>query len=174
MSIFDAFARLLTGAPRPEPAMRVTSRGEGITYRIGGREVEIGIMPGKPPRLLAGSFDKWSDGQGLTDEEKSSVFTEALAFIQQRFREKATVVINRDDLSSSFWELLCTERRDQMAGIEYTSDREQFSRVQSLVESLPRGKVRVIVDDKEISDPAAVPDALAALRAKRRREGSEG
>lgn len=170
MTFFDAFARLFTGAARPEPAMRLTSRGEGITYRAGGREVEIGFMAGKEPRLLVDTVGKWSSGERLTDAEKAAVFAEALVFVPQHFHEKAIVVINDDSPAKGLWEKLCAEHGDHIARVEHTTDRDQLARVRDMIDSIAPGKVGIIVDGKKMSGSAEAEEALARLREKRRQE----
>ena len=171
MSLFDFFGREPRSAePKGEPELKFGFRGEDITYRMAGKELNVSFTHMKGPRIHTETITKWKDGTLLSEEEKTTFFLKALPFIQRNFSDKAVVVINSDDPFSSFWERLCSEHRGLLARTEHTSDREQvqFQR-NTFLQILKSGKGGLVINDTPITDEQTLDRVLEEFNSKRRR-----
>lgn len=143
-------------------------RGEGITYRLGGRALEVDFSYMGGPRLYAEGIGRWSDGTALGDDEKAEAFREIVRFVKAS-GGKPTVVVNSDDPSAATWERLCAENRRFVAGIERSSDEQEFELVRSMyLRTLQAGK-GITIDDTRITNEGELDHYLRARRKPRRR-----
>ena len=95
-------------------------RGEGITYRLSNKSLDLSFTWINGPRIYTETIAKWEDGSVLTADEKKRVFIEILRFVGKK-REKPIIVINIDDPSQALWEEQCSTNGDLINKIEYTS-----------------------------------------------------
>ena len=152
--------------PRDEPELAFGFRGEGITYRSAGRELEIAFDYMKGARLYTETIQRWNDGATLNDEEKSIVFARALSFVRGHF-EKLVVVINSDDSSQPLWKRLCEAHRDMIAEIDYTSDAAKAASLRRTF--LPFAQMgKLVIDGAEVRDEKTLDRVLEDLTRKRR------
>ncbi|HEY0996544.1 MAG TPA: hypothetical protein VGD77_11185 [Gemmatimonadaceae bacterium] len=143
-------------------------RGEGITYRLGGRALEVGFSYMGGPRLYAEGIGRWSDGTALTDDEKAEAFQAIVRFVKAA-GGKPTVVVNGDDPSAATWERLCADNRRFVAGIERSSDEQQLQLQRSMyLLTLQAGK-GLTIDDTRITTEGELDDYLRTHRTPRRR-----
>ena len=150
MSVFDVFLRLFGGGNQAgEPELRFGFRGEDITYRQSGREVEITFTHMLGPRIYVDTISRWTDGVPLTEVEKSDILARVLPFVRGNF-EKPTVVINVDDPSRTLWERLCEAHRAHVRTVEYTSNDEQARFVRDTYLRILKGGGGLVIDDTEI------------------------
>jgi hypothetical protein len=169
MSFFAALLARLSGpGRRADPGPSFSSRGEGITYRAGAKEIEIAFSDAGGPSILTDTIRRWKDGGALSGEEKSVLLGTVLVFLQRQFPRKPKLVINTDDPSRGEWERLAAAHAASIAKVEYTSDRELAGIFSDRFGEIPSGKEEIIIDGAKITDPDMVQKAIVELLRKRR------
>lgn len=159
MSFFDLFRK---SADPSRAQIKYGSRGEGIIYRVSGKEAEFQFTWINGNRIYTETIIKWKDGNKISEAEKKTILVDLLRFTKGWFR-KSIVVINTDDPSQSLWKQVCTEMVEWVKEIEYSSDEtnQQFER-QMYVEQLDlHGSV--IINDILIHDENQMDEVLSIL-----------
>ena len=167
MSWFDALLDMFGSDDRKpgDPELEFGFRGEGITYRSAGKELEIAFGYMKGARIYTETINAWNDGTPLSDEEKASVFASVLTFVKRNFR-KSIVIINADDPSKALWERLCASHRGIIGDIEYTSDAEKTASMRSAF--LPFAQMgKLVIDGTPVKDEKTLDRVLEELTKKR-------
>src|SRR6476469_1803776 len=86
-----------------KPVIAFGFRDEDVEYRSGDRCVWMTFTWTRGPRVYPAGSVRWTGGDALTDEEKTTVFAEVLRYIAEE-DSKPTVIINVDDPSRAVWE----------------------------------------------------------------------
>jgi hypothetical protein len=168
MRLFDLFRR----HPSPDadrgavPEMAFGFRGEDISYRLAGRELEISFTYMAGPRVYTDSIVRWRGGPPLTDAEKERVFDDVITFLRGK-RDKPVVVINADDPSRALWERLCAARAQDVKSVEHTSDEAQRQAERDMYLGTLAAAKGVVIDGTPIRSAEEL-DRFLANRPKRR------
>jgi hypothetical protein len=105
------------------PTIKFGSRGEGIEYKLGDKELFINSTWIKGERIFTESIRKWNKGEELGEGEKKKVFVDIVDFYK-RNGDKPIIVINRDK-DGQLWESLANENIQKISKIEFTTDKEE-------------------------------------------------
>lgn len=161
------FTRRRSSGAEPRATLAFGFRGEGITYRLGERVLELEFSHGGGPRVYAEGFTRWRDGTRLSDAEAEQAFAEVVRFIHAA-GPKAIVVINADDPLAPTWERLCAANRRHVARAEHTSDEQQFQFERSMYLQVLQAGKGLTIDDTRITTEQELDDFLGPRRRSRR------
>src|SRR6476469_4239454 len=146
-----------------KPVIAFGFRDEDVEYRSGDRCVWMTFTWTRGPRVYPAGSVRWTGGDALTDEEKTTVFAEVLRYIAEE-DSKPTVIINVDDPSRAVWEHVCSLNSGFVQAVEYTSDQEQDElEREGYLRSL-RSSGGLSVDGVDIVDEQQLDDLLSARR----------
>lgn len=161
------FTRWRRAPHEPRPTLAFGFRGEGITWRLGDRTLEIEFTYGGGPRIYVEGIARWRDGTALTTADRERVFRDVVRFVKSQ-GPKPTVVVNRDDPAAPEWERLCAESRRAIAGVEHTSDEEQFQFMRGMYLGILQAGKGLTIDDTHITTERELDDYLRPRRKARR------
>jgi hypothetical protein len=160
MRIPDIFRRnTKTPDNSSEPKIEFGFRGEGITYHLQGKSVEVWYTWLYGSRVYTENLLKWKDGSGLTDDEKMQIMGDIVRFIGQK-HEAPTIVINRDDPFGVFWEQFSSTHKSIVKTVEYTSRAAQNDSMRKMYLDFIRAGKAVTLDGVEISSEQDLDKAL--------------
>lgn len=145
------------------PKISYGSRGEGISYEVGGKKVEIDFTWINGNRIYTETISRWNDGTKISDAEKKKILTEILRFAKGWFR-KSIVVINTDDPSQSLWKKVCAEAAHWVKKIEFTSNEMHHHIERQMYVGILNSKGSLTINDITIRDENQLDEVLTALR----------
>ncbi len=162
MSIFSLF-RARTKRNELSPHIERGFRGEGVTYRLNGRTIEIDFTWCNGDRLYTETIDKWDDGHKLSDEEKQRVFLDVLKYLSRPLR-RTIVVINTDDSSLDMWNRLSADNAKLVKAVEFTSIDEQKQFERQMYLDILNSKSSLVINDVQIHNESELDDLLTQTR----------
>ncbi|MEO1487561.1 MAG: hypothetical protein AAFU57_17630 [Bacteroidota bacterium] len=112
-------------------------RGEGILYKLNGKEYEIGSTWVEGLRIY---FDDLRN-TGLNETQKTMIFEEIVQFVNHNDSQKPIICFTSDYDDAALWKKLAKEFYQKINGIEVTTIKEQNKALyKSMVEDLETGK----------------------------------
>ncbi|MEM6724358.1 MAG: hypothetical protein AAF598_09995 [Bacteroidota bacterium] len=128
----------------PTAPIRYGFRGEGLYYRLNGEEYELWSTWGEERSVVLDDLDETN----LSDEEKTQMFKDIIAFVIQSDKSKPVFYYNEDLESSTLWRKLCSEFADQIERVEVTNTKQKnMDYYNQLVDLLQHEGTEIHVDE---------------------------
>lgn len=131
-----------------DAVIKLGFRNEGMSYKIKDKEVEIEFYY---PTVYLTSIDKWSDGNEITQSEKSLMFIDIIYYCAEN-GSKPIIAIEKNHKDKDFWLNLTERHKYKIDKVELFDQEEQFQAyIDDLAKAFEQGKT-ITVEDKIIDN----------------------
>ena len=93
------------------------SRGEGIIYKLNGKEYELNSTWIDGIRIQFDDLTKTD----LNENQKTKMFAEIVQFVNQKDNEKPIICYNSDYQDAELWNRLSTEFSSEIKNVDFKS-----------------------------------------------------